>query len=129
MTRARVAYSSVASIQGPLVLVEGVEEIGWDELAEITADLGPPRHGVVLEVRVTSPSSRSSRAQAACASTTLASPSPALPCALRSAKAWLGRVCNGLGEPLDGGPPVFGVERREVAGRPINPAGGRRRGT
>ena len=35
---------------------------------------------------------------------------------------WLGRVCNGRGEPLDGGPPILGEETREVAGDPINPA-------
>ena len=34
---------------------------------------------------------------------------------------WLGRVCNGRGEPIDGGPPIAGSERREIAGRPINP--------
>ncbi len=36
-------------------------------------------------------------------------------------EAWLGRVCNGRGEPMDGGPPVLG-EPRAVGGRPINPA-------
>ena len=34
---------------------------------------------------------------------------------------WLGRICNGRGEPLDGGPPVLGAELVEVAGDPINP--------
>jgi len=51
VTRAPVSYASLASIQGPLVLVEGVQGVGWDELAEISADSGPTRHGVVLEVR------------------------------------------------------------------------------
>ena len=37
-------------------------------------------------------------------------------------EAWLGRVCNGRGEPLDGGPPVLGSELREIGGCPINPA-------
>ena len=122
MTRARVAYSSLTSIQGPLVLVEGVEGVGWDELAEITADSGPPRHGVVLEVRGDvavvqvfegTGGLRLDDARVTFAGTPMRAP---------VGEAWLGRVCNGLGEPLDGGPPVFGVERREVAGRPINPA-------
>jgi V/A-type H+-transporting ATPase subunit B len=122
VTRARVAYSSLASIQGPLVLVEGVEGVGWDELAEITADSGPPRHGVVLEVRGDvavvqvfegTGGLRLDDARVTFAGTPMRAP---------VGEAWLGRVCNGLGEPLDGGPPVFGVERREVAGRPINPA-------
>jgi V/A-type H+-transporting ATPase subunit B len=122
VTRARVAYSSLASIQGPLVLVEGVEGVGWDELAEITADSGPPRHGVVLEVRgdvaVVQVFEGTGGLRLDDARVTFAG----APMRAPVGEAWLGRVCNGLGEPLDGGPPVFGVERREVAGRPINPA-------
>ena len=34
---------------------------------------------------------------------------------------WLGRVCNGRGEPVDGGPPVTGEVTMPVAGSPINP--------
>ncbi len=36
--------------------------------------------------------------------------------------AWLGRVCSGRGEPLDGGPPVLSSELRTIGGHPINPA-------
>ena len=34
---------------------------------------------------------------------------------------WLGRICNGRGEPADGGPPVTGEATAPVAGFPINP--------
>ena len=34
---------------------------------------------------------------------------------------WLGRVCNGRGEPIDGGPPVFGPATAPVSGAPLNP--------
>jgi V/A-type H+-transporting ATPase subunit B len=34
---------------------------------------------------------------------------------------WLGRVCNGRGEPIDGGPPVLGHETAPVSGWPLNP--------
>ncbi len=122
MSPAPIAYSSLVSIRGPLVLVEGVEGVGWDELAEIRADSGPPRHGVVLEVRGDvavvqvfegTGGLRLDDARVSFAGAPLRTP---------VGEAWLGRVCNGLGEPLDGGPPVLGSELREVAGRPINPA-------
>lgn len=35
--------------------------------------------------------------------------------------SWLGRVCNGRGEPIDGGPPVFGAQTEPVSGYPMNP--------
>jgi V/A-type H+-transporting ATPase subunit B len=34
---------------------------------------------------------------------------------------WLGRVCNGRGDPLDDGPPVLGDQTAAVAGHPLNP--------
>jgi V/A-type H+-transporting ATPase subunit B len=34
---------------------------------------------------------------------------------------WLGRICNGRGEPVDGGPPVLGAQRAPVSGFPLNP--------
>jgi V/A-type H+/Na+-transporting ATPase subunit B len=122
VSRSPVSYASLASIQGPLVLVEGVEGVGWDELAEVTADSGPPRHGVVLEVRgdvaVVQVFEGTGGLRLDDARVTFAG----APLRVPVGEAWLGRVCNGLGEPLDGGPPVLGGERREVAGRPINPA-------
>jgi V/A-type H+-transporting ATPase subunit B len=121
MSRVPVAYSSLTSIRGPLVLVEGVEGVGWDEVAEIRADSGPPRHGVVLEVRGDvavvqvfegTGGLRLDDARVTFAGSPLRTP---------VGEAWLGRVCNGLGEPMDGGPPILG-EPRAVGGRPINPA-------
>ena len=36
-------------------------------------------------------------------------------------EGWLGRACNGRGEPIDGGPPVTGPALAEVNGAPLNP--------
>lgn len=119
---ARIRYSSLASIRGPLVLVEGVEGVGWDEVAEIRTDSGPPRHGVVLEVRGDVAVLQVFEGTGGLGlDDTLVTFAGEL---LRApvGEAWLGRVCNGLGEPVDGGPPVFGADVRDVGGRPINPA-------
>jgi vacuolar-type H+-ATPase catalytic subunit A/Vma1 len=48
-SRAPVQYSSVISIDGPLLCVEGVRGVGWDEVVAIHLDSGEIRHGVVLE--------------------------------------------------------------------------------
>jgi V/A-type H+-transporting ATPase subunit B len=119
---AAIPNSSLTSIRGPLLLVEGVEGVGWDELVEIRADSGPPRHGVVLEIRgdvaVVQVFEGTSGLRLDDARVTFAG----APLRAPVGEGWLGRVCNGLGEPLDGGPPVLGAETREVVGRPINPA-------
>jgi V/A-type H+-transporting ATPase subunit B len=36
-------------------------------------------------------------------------------------EGWLGRICNGRGEPLDGGPPILSERTDAIAGEPINP--------
>ena len=122
MSRIPVAYSSLTSIRGPLVLVEGVEGVGWDEVAEIRADSGPPRHGVVLEIRgdvaVVQVFEGTGGLRLDDARVTFAG----APLRVPVGEGWLGRVCNGLGDPIDGGPPVVGAEVRPVGGRPINPA-------
>jgi len=122
MSRIPVAYSSLTSIRGPLLLVEGVEGVGWDEVAEIRADSGPPRHGVVLEIRgdvaVVQVFEGTGGLRLDDARVTFAG----APLRVPVGEGWLGRVCNGLGDPIDGGPPVVGAEVRPVGGRPINPA-------
>ncbi len=120
--RAPVEYSSLVSIRGPLVVVDGVRGVGWDEVAEIHLDSGRVRHGVVLDVNrdiavvEVFEGTGGLRLDGATVSFSGA------PMRVPVGEGWLGRVCNGRGEPLDGGPPVMGRELRQTAGRPINPA-------
>ena len=96
--------------------------MGWDEVAEIRADSGPPRHGVVLEIRgdvaVVQVFEGTGGLRLDDARVTFSG----APLRVPVGEGWLGRVCNGLGDPIDGGPPVVGAEVRPVGGRPINPA-------
>ena len=117
----RVAYASLAEIRGPLLIVEGVSGVGWDEVAEVRMGSGERRNGVVLdvhgdtavvEVLEGTSGMRLDDARVSFSGT---------PMTIPVGPAWLGRVCNGRGEPVDGGPPITGTESREIAGRPINP--------
>jgi vacuolar-type H+-ATPase subunit B/Vma2 len=42
-------YTQVAELRGPLLVVRGVEGVGWDEFATIQMETGQTRHGLVLE--------------------------------------------------------------------------------
>ena len=48
-TWARREYTDVAELRGPLLIVRGVAEVGWDEFATIRTASGGLRHGLVLE--------------------------------------------------------------------------------
>jgi V/A-type H+-transporting ATPase subunit B len=122
VSRAPVEYRSVSSIGGPLLTVEGVRDVGWDELVEIRLDSGAVRHGVVLdidrELAVVQVFEGTSGLALGGTRVSFAGGPMRIPVG----EEWLGRVCNGRGEPLDGGPPVLGDDLREIGGNPINPA-------
>ena len=45
-------YKTIKEVVGPLMLVEGVEGVKYDELVEVTQEDGSVRRGKVLEVKV-----------------------------------------------------------------------------
>ncbi|MFJ3233789.1 V-type ATP synthase subunit B [Streptomyces sp. NPDC086787] len=117
----RIEYTGVRELHGPLLFVEGVSGVGWDEFATIVLDSGERRHGLVLEVdrdiavvQVLEDTAGMNRTgtRVAFSGTPLRIPVGA---------GWLGRACNGRGAPTDGGPPVLGGSYAEVVGAPINP--------
>ncbi|KAE8762210.1 V-type ATP synthase subunit B [Georgenia thermotolerans] len=116
-----VEYTDVAQVRGPLLVARGVQGVGWDFSAQIRLDSGEVRHGVVLEVDRDlavvqllegTEGVRPGGATVRFAGETLHVPVGA---------GWLGRVCNGRGEPVDGGPPILGTRRAAVGGHPLNP--------
>ena len=119
---APIEYRAIGSMRGPLIVVEDVAGVGWDEVAEIRLDSGEVRHGTVLDVHADlavvevlegTSEMRLDSARVAFSGT---------PMRIPVGEGWLGRACNGRGEPIDGGPSVLGGELRSVAGAPINPA-------
>jgi V/A-type H+/Na+-transporting ATPase subunit B len=119
---ARPAFTSVAELRGPLLVVKDVVGVGWDEFATIRLDGGEVRHGLVLEVdgdlAVIQVLEGTAGVLPAAAKVEFAGS----PMRIVVGPQWLGRVCNGRGEPRDGGPPVTGEKTMPVAGLPINPA-------
>lgn len=117
---APIAYHDLRRVQGPLVVVGGVKGVGWDEFAEVRLD-GGTRHGVVLEaaadvavVQVLEGTDGIAPSQTSVAFT-------GSPLRIPVGDGWLGRTCNGRGEPIDGGPPVTGTTLADVNGMPMNP--------
>lgn len=116
-----VAYTEVEELRGPLLVVRGVAGVGWDEFAEIRLASGEVRHGLVLEVdrdlAVVQLLEGSEGIRPEGTRVSFAGE----PLSIPVGEGWLGRVCNGRGEPRDGGPPVLGPRRAPVSGYPLNP--------
>ena len=121
--RLPLRHREISRMRGPLVVVKAVEGVGWDEYAVVRTGPhdGPDRHGVVLEV------SRDIAVVQVLEGTEGLRPGSTSiqftghPFRIPVGRGWLGRVCNGRGEPMDGGPPVTGSVTTAVTGAPLNP--------
>ena len=120
-----VVHRGVEELHGPLLVVTGATGVGWDEFATVLAadddGVDEVRHGLVLEVdrdlavvQVLEGTDRLGIGNTRVAFS-------GRPLRVPVGPAWLGRVCNGRGEPMDGGPPVLSATTAPVAGLPLNP--------
>ncbi len=114
-------YQTITSLQGPLLVVEKVQDVRYDELVEIEMSTGERRRGRVLEID-------SNRALVQVFEGTdgidiestkvrFVGKVLTLPVSLDM----LGRVFNGRGEPIDGGAPIISDATIDVNGLPMNP--------
>jgi len=116
-----VEYSRLRELRGPLLVVEGVSGVGWDEYARVRLPSGEVRSGLVLEVHrdlaVVQVLQGTEGLDLDGTAVSFLGEALTVPVG----DGWLGRTCNGRGEPMDGGPPVLGAQRRPVTGSPLNP--------
>jgi len=114
-------YQTVASISGPLMLVEMVDEAKYGHIVDIELRDGSVRHGQILQVendKVLVQVFEGTRGIDVNKSTVRFL---AKPLELAVSPEILGRVFSGLGLPKDDGPAIIAEKRLDINGRPINP--------
>lgn len=115
-------YKTIKEVVGPLMLVEGVEGVKYNELTDIVCSDGSIRRGKVLEINrdkaVVQLFENSQGLQISTAKARFLGHSQTLACS----KDMLGRVFDGMGNPRDGGAPVIPDKVLDINGEPINPA-------
>ncbi|MEO6086451.1 MAG: V-type ATP synthase subunit B [Umezawaea sp.] len=116
-----VEFTGVRELRGPLVVVGGVSGVGWDEFVRIRLASGEQRHGLVLEVDRDLAVVQVLEGTAGMDSAGTRLEFTGSPLSIPVGTGWLGRVCDGRGDPADGGPPVFGTASAPVVGAPLNP--------
>ena len=114
-------YKTIREIVGPLLMVDGVEGIKYEELVEIEMQDGSIRRGRVLEINgdkamvqlfegSTGINLRDSKVRFL-----------AKPLTLGVSEDMIGRVFNGMGNPNDGGPDLIPEKKLDINGIAINP--------
>ena len=113
-------YQTITEISGPLVYAEVDEAIGYDEIVEIETAQGETLRGQVLEssedvvaIQVFEGTSGIDRD----ASVRFLGETMKMPVT----EDLLGRVLDGSGQPIDGGPEIVPDERHDIVGAAINP--------
>lgn len=117
-----IEYIGVSRVQGPLVFVSGVREVGFRELAEVIDSSGRTRPGRVLAIFEDLAVVEVFEGTAGLSTT--GSIVRFLGRSFEytvSGEEVLGRVFDGLGRPLDGGPLPMAGRPRDINGLPINP--------
>ncbi|MFW5960120.1 MAG: V-type ATP synthase subunit B [Chitinivibrionales bacterium] len=114
-------YIGVDRIEGPLVFIEKTHPIGYREVIECVDQDGNIRTGMVLDT-----SDEVVVAQIFEGTQGLNLPDTRIrfsgkPLKIPFSKEMLGRIFNGLGNPIDSGPPQRGDVELDVNGRPVNP--------
>ena len=114
-------YIGIASISGPLVAVKGIHNVGYNELAEVVDSTGHVRLGTILES-----SEKAAVIQVFEGTSGLSIPETRVrfkgePLHFGAGAEIMGRVFNGLGQPIDDGPAPLAEKRMDVNGLPINP--------
>jgi len=114
-------YLGATRIEGPLVVVERIRDVGFDETVEILGPDGRPRIGRVLDISETQAVVQVLEGTSGLSNQTLRIRFLGESFRLPVSRQMLGRVFDGLGRPADGGAPAISADRRDVNGLPINP--------
>ena len=117
-----LAYHGIERADGPIVIAERRENIGFSELVRVKDRQGEYRLGRVVEL-----SEKAVAIQLFAENTGISIDDAWVeylekPLTFRVGEGIVGRIFNGLGEPIDGYPPIMSSDLRDINGLPINPS-------
>ena len=115
-------YRTIYEVSGPLMVVEEVEGVTYDELAEIELPDGSVRRCKVLEVNGDKAVVQLFESSAGINLKDSKIRFLGHPLQLAVSGDMLGRVFNGMGQPIDGGPEILPEKYLDINGLPMNPA-------
>jgi V/A-type H+-transporting ATPase subunit B len=115
-------FRTVSQIRGPLIFVERVSDVAYDEMVEVIDPAGRTRVGRVLEIDnniaviqlfLSTEGLDITRTRVRFSGDVIR---------LNVSHSMLGRILDGLGNPIDGGPAILPEKLEDINGKPLNPA-------
>jgi V/A-type H+-transporting ATPase subunit B len=114
-------YRSVTQVAGPLMIVEGVEEVAYGEVVHIRTPEGENRMGQVLESQENLAIIQVFEGTRGLDTDETRVRFSGDIMKISLSKEMLGRSFDGLGRPIDGGPEIIPEIRMPITGAAINP--------
>jgi len=115
-------YRTIREVSGPLMVVDQVEGVTYDELAEIQLSDGTLRRCKVLEVNGDRAVVQLFENSAGINLRDSKIRFLGHPLQLAVSEDMLGRVFDGMGQPIDGGPALLPEKYLDINGLPMNPS-------
>ena len=114
-------YKTVSEVVGPLMAVEGIEGIKYDELVEIQMQNGETRTGQVLEVSEDKAMVQIFEGPAGINIKETKVRFQGKPLSLDVSEDMVGRIFDGMGRAIDNGPEIIPEKSLDINGQAINP--------
>lgn len=116
-----IKHIGLNEINGPLVALDGVKGVGFDEIARIKLTDGTERVGRVVEIQGEKVVLQVFEGTAGISLTNSLTEFTGRPLEMPLSKEILGRIFNGAGKPIDGLGDIFPEKYKDINGEPLNP--------
>lgn len=114
-------YLKLNRVKGDLIVLDGVSNVAYGEILNITLQDGKKRSGKVVAVEGDKAIAQVFQGTQGISTTNVAVNFTGKPLEIPLSKDILGRVFNGVGESVDNIGPIYSSKRYNVNGRPMNP--------
>jgi V/A-type H+-transporting ATPase subunit B len=116
-----IQYMGLNEVNGPLVALDKVKGVGYDEIAKITLEDGSERIGRVVQIDGEKIILQVFEGTKGLSLTNTKTLFTGKPLEMPLSKEVLGRIFNGAGTPVDGLGDIFAEEMADINGKPLNP--------
>ena len=116
-----IEYLGLSNINGPLVVLEGLQDAFFDEIVEFVIDGNQRKMGRIVELNEDKAVIQVFEGTENMSLTNTHTKLSGHPMEVAVSPDMLGRTFNGVGQPIDGLGSLFSTDKRDINGLPLNP--------
>lgn len=114
-------YLRLSKVDGPLIMLEGVDGVSYDEMLQIELDDGQNRKAKVVRIQGNKIVAQVFEGTGGISTTNAVVTFTGKMLEIPLSRDILGRTFNGIGEPMDNAGAIISDKKYNINGRPMNP--------